>query len=1045
MRKVERVGKLLVIISAFVMSGFLARKFGAGGLWQGFNSALATSKKGQKRPYDLTKLEAVNKTLEYIRDRYVDPDRVAPRKMLLSALNRIQRDVAQVIVLPSGPGEVTIVVDTFEKKIRVDNVLGPWDVSAKLRQAFGFLQKHLKGSDVDLQKIEYAACNGILNTLDPHSTFLTPDAYREMNLSTSGHFGGLGIVISIRDQVLTVIRPMPNTPASRAGLKRHDRVMKINNESTLNMPLDDAVRRLRGKAKTEVTVWVEREGEWKGMKKFVLKRERIQVASVLSKRMAQDIGYIRLKQFQATSTAEIRDALDTMRDKGELKGLVLDLRGNPGGLLDQAAKVSDLFLSRGVLVATVGASEGREEKKASASKTEPDYPLVVLVNGSSASASEIVAGALKNLDRALIVGQTTFGKGSVQLVFPNITPDKAALKLTIAQYLTPGDKSIQGIGVTPHIELDAMTVDSREMDLTVQTEGTRERDLNQHLSNARAKQGPKPPQVLRYFLPQKAREEMRERGGELEDEFTLDFPTKFARDLAVRMPRGKAASEQLKKLSGFIDDTRAAEVKSVSKVLANLDIDWEVPRAGAATGPKPSEMSVTVKTNKANDTVNANESIRLEVEVKNNGSEPVYRLRATTKSDNPYFDQKELVFGKIEPGESKTATTPLSWCEIEGRKVGSTKPKAKDAKRICKIPMDARSRSDGVMLHFDAAGGHTPPSAQIRPTIVALDRPLFQYSYQIADDIRGNGDGLVQRDEGVTMYLTVKNVGKGRSFETQANLANRSGDGVLLRKGRFDISNMMPGDVRRVAFTFEVQKQLKDNEVVLSLSVGDRDLREFASEKVRIVIEPSTTLNAASGSVTTTRRAELFGDIAGSRPAFGFFDKDIALRVVGQHGKRIKVQLAEGRFAFIQADATTKTGSGTKTGNGTEKPNFTTMYGHAPPKLTVSAAEMATKGDKVTVSVTAEDDERLLDMYMFVGSRKLHYQSNRNGSDKKKASFSYEVPLQPGVNIITVVARQNADTTTRRTVVVRRDAPDGSILKTPKNQEAFLLQALGGK
>ena len=912
-------------------------------------------------------------------------------------------------------------------------------MAAKLRQAFGFLQKHLKGTDVDLRSIEYAACNGILKTLDPHSTFLTPEAYKEMNLSTSGHFGGLGIVISIRDQVLTVIRPMPNTPASRAGLKRHDRIMKINNESTLNMPLDDAVRRLRGKANTKVTVWVEREGEWEGTKEFVLERERIQVSSVLHKRLDHDIGYIRLRQFQATSTSEIRSAIDDMRDKGELKGMVLDLRGNPGGLLDQAAKVSDLFVDRGVLVATVGASEGREEKKANAAKTEPDYPLVVLVNGSSASASEIVAGALKNHDRALIVGQTTFGKGSVQLVFPNITPDNAALKLTIAQYLTPGDKSIQGVGVTPHIELDSMTVDLKEMDLTVQDDGVRERDLSQALSNERATAGGKPDQVVRYYLPQKEREEIRERGGELEDVFTMDFPTKFARDLARRMPRGKKASQQLKEVSSYIDDARAAELTLVEKELEKYDVDWSVPAGATVPGPKSNELSVSIKTDKPSDTVKADETITAEVTVQNNGSVPVYRLRATTESDNPYFDEKELVFGKIEPGESKTARTPLSWCEVEGRKPGSTKPRPKNAKRVCKIPMDARSRSDGVKVHFDAAGGHTPPSVEIRPTIVALKRPLFQYSYEISDNLKGNGDGLLQRGERITIFLTVRNVGPGRSYETQANLANRSGDGVLLRKGRFDISNMKPGDVRKIAFTFDVEKQLKESEVVLSLSVGDRDLREYASEKLRIPIESPQKINEASKTVTTNRPTELFGDVQTSRGAFGRVDKGTVLKVVGKRSNVLKVQLADERFAFIKADAVSDGGTAG------DELSWNTIYGHAPPKLTVTAAAMATKSDKVTVTVTGEDDERLLDMYMFVGSRKLHYQSNSNGSDPKKDSFSYDVPLQPGVNIITVVARENADTTTRRTVVVRRDAPDGTILKTPKKQEDFLLETLGGK
>ena len=315
MRPIERVGKLLVVLGAFTLSGFLAHSFGSGGLWYGFRSQIAAAKTGAPRKYDLTRLEAVNETLKYIRDRYVDPDRVKPRDMLLSALNQIQRDVAQVIVLPNPEksGTVTVRVDTEQMELKIDDVLGPWDVAAKLRDVFAFMQKHLATAEgVDLREIEYAACNGILRTLDPHSVFLSPDAYKEMNLSTSGHFGGLGIVISIRDQLLTVIRPMPDTPAGKIGLKKYDRIVKINNESTLNMPLDDAVRRLRGKPGSKVSVWVARPDEWEGAHEFVMQRENIRVPSVLSKRLEGDVGYVRLKQFQQTSAEEIADALTKM-------------------------------------------------------------------------------------------------------------------------------------------------------------------------------------------------------------------------------------------------------------------------------------------------------------------------------------------------------------------------------------------------------------------------------------------------------------------------------------------------------------------------------------------------------------------------------------------------------------------------------------------------------------------------------------------------------------------------------------------------------------
>jgi carboxyl-terminal processing protease len=1034
MRILERLGKVFVVFGAFALATFFALHYNTGGLWRGFEPALAITGPVQKAPYDLTRLEAVNETLKMIRDKYVDPDRVKPKDMLLSALNFVQRDVAQVIVLNDDPNEVTVRVETNEKKFRVDNVQGPWDVSARLREVFAFLQKNLRGTEVDLREVEYAACNGMLHTLDPHSVFMSPEAYKEMNLSTSGAFGGLGIVISIRDQLLTVMNPMPDTPAGRAQLKRLDRIVKINNESTLNMPLDDAVRRLRGEPGTPVTVWVTREGEggWQGAKPFQLTREVIKVRSVESHALENGIGYVRLKTFQQTSAAELDAALDDLRSHGALRGVVLDLRANPGGLLEQAARVADKWLAEGVIVSTVGFSEGREEKRAKGPNTEPGYPLVVLVNGSSASASEIVAGALKNNDRALIVGQQTFGKGSVQLVFPDVTTEKAALKLTIAQYLTPGDVSIQGVGVTPDIELDPMTVDDLEMDLVARKDGLRERDLSAHLSNSRAVPAGKPGEVVRYDLPSAEREAIRDRGGEIdEDAFQADFPIRFARDLAARLPANTRRPEQLRAAHDFIEQTRKDEVARVSAELGKLGVDWADAPADPAQIASSKDLDVKIATDRPGNEVTAGEPMDLRVTVTNNGKQPVYRLRGTTESDNPYFENKELVFGKLAPGQSRTVKAPLGWCDVEGRKAGSTKPKDKNARRTCKIPMDALTRTDGLRVKFDAAGSGEPAPVEVRPTIHALERPTFEYSYQLADDKAGtNGDGRVQKGEQVTMYLTVKNAGKGRSFDTQANISNLSGDGLLLHAGRFDISNMMPGDVRRVAFTFDVNQQLTEPEATLSLSVGDRDLREIVAEKVKIPIEPSSALTRANGAVKAgPQGATLLPSPDPGARGFGRLSPGTAATLLGRVSDLDKIDLGGGRFAFVAAREVTPGG----TPGGTVA--YDDLYLHAPPTLDVKSAAMSTRDDKVKISGIATDTERLLDVYVFVGSRKLYYKSNRDGADPKKATIDFDAPLRAGVNLITVVARETPDTTTRRVLIVRKDGPDGSILKTPKSDD----------
>src|SRR5690606_36118633 len=484
MRIFSRAGRTMTLLMVFGLASHFAIEYGTGGLWKGLRSAHAVVGGEAQLEYDLTQLRAVNATLDHIRKKYVEPDRVDPRQMFLGALDMIQKSVAQVIVShEKNAATVVVRVEGDGKEFRVDNVQGPWDVAARLREVFAFLQEHLRNKDVKLDEIEYAAANGMLRTLDPHSAFLSPEAYKEMNVSTSGHFGGLGIVISIRDQMLTVMRPMPDTPAGRTGLNRLDRISKINNESTLNMPLSDAVDRLRGEPGSKVTVWIHRDGKdgWNGARPFELVREVIRVSSVDHQKLDGGIGYVRIKQFQQTTTRELHDALKELRKANALQGLVLDLREDPGGLLDQAGKVVDTFLEEGVIFATVGASEGRHEQRATRVGTEPDYPMIVLVNEGSASASEIVAGALKNQHRAVVLGRTTFGKGSVQLIFQEVTPESAALKLTIAQYLTPGDISIQGTGVTPDIELDPMTVDVEEMDLFANEGDVRERDLQKTL------------------------------------------------------------------------------------------------------------------------------------------------------------------------------------------------------------------------------------------------------------------------------------------------------------------------------------------------------------------------------------------------------------------------------------------------------------------------------------------------------------------------------------------------------------------------------------
>lgn len=1025
----SRLGRTALLLLIFGLASHFAIEYGSGGLWKGLRPAHAVVGGEAEVPYDLTQLRAVNATLDHIRKKYVEPERVDPRQMFLGALDMIQLTVPQVIVShEKNAATVTMRVLDQEQSFRVDNVQGHWDVSARLREVFVFLQKHLKGKEVKLPEIEYAAANGMLRTLDPHSVFLSPEAYEEMNVSTSGHFGGLGIVISIRDQMLTVMRPMPETPAGRSGLKRLDRITKINNESTLNMPLSDAVDRLRGEPGSKVTIWVHRDGKdgWTGARPFELVREIIRVNSVEHEALSGSVGYVRIKQFQQTTARELTDALQDLERKKSLEGLVLDLREDPGGLLDQAGKVVDTFLEEGMIFATVGASEGRHEQQATRAGTQPNYPIVVLVNEGSASASEIVAGALRNQNRAVVLGQTTFGKGSVQLVFSEVTPENAALKLTIAQYLTPGDISIQGTGVTPDIELAPMTADTLEMDLFPNEGNMRERDLRQSLrAGSRRVQEPSTYQ-LRYNLPESLREEIRERGSALDDVFQEDESIRIARTLVSRMKRGER-KEQLAQIAPVIEELQKKQMGEVAADLKALGIDWSAPPANFKTGLDPKKLLITSRTDRAGDIVQAGEAMSLTLEVKNTGDVPVYQLRGITKSDVAYYDQKELIFGKIAPGETKQATVAFGWCEKEGRKPGSTAPLPVNSKRVCRLPKDAVDRQDAVSIKFMTEGSEVPAPISFLPTIVSLPRPIFAYNFQLSDDRNGNQNGQLERGEGATLYLHVKNVGTGPSYETQANIQNLTGDGILLKAGRFDVSNLAPGETRDVAFTFDVLKSIQDDELKLTLSVSDRDLGVFASEKITVPIfteKTATEVKALSGPHQVQLETAVRASADTKADELARLKAGTVVSVTGKVGEFARITTGANRYGFVAFSALVEA-----KGKSAQDPKFETVLSRSPPRLDVRAAALATRGDTMKIDVVAVDENGgVADAFAFVGSRKVFYKPNADRDGEMK--FSLEVPLKAGVNVITVVARENEDTSTRRRIVVRKDGPGGEILPT---------------
>jgi len=352
-----------------------------------------------------------------------------------------------------------------------------------LSEVFGKI-KDIYVEDVSDKELLENAIRGMLTGLDPHSTYLDKEAFKELRVGTTGEFGGLGIVVGMEDGFVKVISPIDDTPAQRAGIKSGDLIIRLDKKPVKGMSLDDAVKIMRGRPGTDIDLLIVREGANKPLT-YTVTRDKIRVKSVKSKTLEKGFGYVRVSQFQERSSKDLKKAISQLKkdNGGKLKGIVLDLRNNPGGLLDAAVEISDIFIKQGAIVSVKGREEGSKVvHNATATDMLDGAPIVVLVNGGSASASEIVAGALQDHKRAVIMGKKTFGKGSVQTVVP--LGNNTAIKLTTARYYTPSGRSIQAKGIIPDIEIrDLKLTENKKKGISQ----IKEADLKGHLENEKGK------------------------------------------------------------------------------------------------------------------------------------------------------------------------------------------------------------------------------------------------------------------------------------------------------------------------------------------------------------------------------------------------------------------------------------------------------------------------------------------------------------------------------------------------------------------------------
>ncbi|MCX4240296.1 S41 family peptidase [Paraliomyxa miuraensis] len=997
--------------------------------------------------HDATELRVLDWTLWNVSKYYVEPDRIDPQAMTLAALEALEQDIAEVLVEPRDGGKKVLVrVGTAERVFDISDVEALWAVGPHVREVFRFVNKNTDLDEDEQRNAEYAVVGGVLSTLDPHTTLLRPEDFEDMRTSTKGSFGGLGIEVGMRDGAITVIRVIEDNPASKVDMRPGDRIVQIDAESTVTMSLNDAVGRLRGPADSVVAVYVMRDGLQKP-KRLDITRATIQLDSVIGDVListddqgkGHKVGLVQIpRNFSQNTGQELRDKLVEFERQG-VEGVVLDLRGNPGGLLNAAVDVADAFLSSGTIVATVGVASPRKETRADDRFDFPNLPLVVLVDQGSASASEIVAGALRNQGRAVLLGRRSFGKGSVQELRDRKVADKElALKLTVAQYLTPGDVSIQSVGVAPDVETIPVWI-AKEYVAYFGRERfdlLREESLSDHLESDKAEELRRSPFTL-HFLEQGSldpahpgattdeealaerrsaaapvREADKDPDADKRTAMLLEDPeVRMARDLVLWAPSSNR-DELLGRMKEFVSQQQEIEQHRIVGSLAARNIDW-------SAGPKPSggtaKLKLSLSCDKAGNTIKGGEKGTVKATVTNVGDAPAYQVRAITDSDYRYFDERELMFGRIDPGASKSFDIELSVGENE------------------------LSRTDRIDLHlFEQHGAKLAAGSQSSIDISAegLSRPQFAFGYQVLDmprkgtTIDGNGDGAWQVGERVTLRVHVSNKGEGPALDTWVSLRNLSDDAVFIHEGRERIKKLDVGQTRVIDLDVELRAAPPGSEARVQLSVSDTKVGEALAEKLVFpVLEGVGWIESDDRVVITRDVVDLYASplqpdrVIARAPAGERFKAD------GRTGSWVRVELGDGGFAFARREQVEDDrGTGGAKGKVKRPGKHDPVLEVSPPKITLQGAITQTDGTELRLDGSITDESRVQDVFitvanpsrdLFAKREKVFYEASTTPGSGT-LDFGASVPLTPGNNLIEVYARENDDVVaTKRMWVLR--------------------------
>ena len=953
-----------------------------------------------------------------VRKDYFDKQRFDPRLQLSTAVDFLGLHTPEFFA-ESSDAALTVTVRDRSQRFELAAVTDLGSAADLLERVLEFTQGVLTLDDEHLHELEYTAINGFLAPLDPHTILLTPEENAELGVKTRGRFGGIGAVIAPAEQRIRIERVLPDSPAEAAGLEDLDLILEIDGQPTINLSSSDAQGLLRGPVDSEVALLVRRGDK---RLRITVTRGMIAIPTVQATMLPERVAYAQIQTFQEDTAAKLLEALAGFQAEGELAGVVLDLRGNSGGLLAQAVGILNQFVSKGELV-IVRSALGREHQDATEELALPlDVPVVALVDQDAASASEIVSGSLKHLDRGVILGRSSFGKGTVQEL-RRATPygRELALKMTIAEYRVAGDRKIQSVGVIPDLNLLPIELSDFEGVARLydreRFERQRERARTAHLPSAvhephaaaeaaMAGDG----LALRYLAgPPSADEtsgEATQGPRELRDP---EVRLAHAVTLGLRGHEGRRA--QLAALPALVEQLADREAQRTIEAMADWDIDWS-PVDDPADVDAPLEVALSLPPTPTL----AGEPFRLHIEVKNPGDRTLEQVHLITDCARDELDGIEVLIGKLAPGESQSRDLDLQVMPWHRDFV--------DELRIAAHVGEPDATPDG--------------EAATLFTVRGAARPAFSYDFWIIDDprlaatgpsrpehepwpgelpfvIQGNGDGLLQPGEQVLLAFLAHNAG-GPARDARVLLRNLSGRQGLLEEGLYVHGKLAGGEQFLGAMGISVAGTADPAlPLELELIVGDGLLRESVEDKLRFRVLPGRPAAlTVQGEARHTARGDdplrVYNGADASSAVVTELEPGTVVEVQQRAGSWLALSgpASHGRRLWIPSDRVDPGGEGAADSLDRAQRMVD------PPIIEIAETPAIVEGERVAISGIARHHVRVRDVVVTVRAsgpgqlpHKVFYLANRalEGEAARELEFATDVPLSLGSNQVVVVVR----------------------------------------